>query len=138
MFKFLGWKMYVHLTENATKEYIKEYFIELMTILDKDPVNGFIKLWLYQHYVLLMFCWPFQINDLNVSFAKDLEVIANRYLKKWAGIFCNAKLSLLYDPKSQFGLDLTPVSIHYKLSQVSKCYILINATDDLVVADIYG
>jgi hypothetical protein len=137
MFKFLGWKMYVDLTENATKEYIKEYFIELMTIPDKDPVNGFIKLWLYQHYVLLMFSWPFQINDLNVSFAKDLEVIANRYLKKWAGIFRNAKLSLLYGPKSQFGLDLTSVSIHYKLSQVSKCYILKNA-DDLVVADIYG
>ena len=56
MFKFLGWKMYVDLTENATKEYIKEYFIELMTtILDKDPVNGLIKLWLYQHYVLLIF-----------------------------------------------------------------------------------
>ena len=84
-----------------------------------------------------MFSWPFQINDLNVSFAKDLEVIANRYLKKWAGIFRNAKLSLLYGPKSQFGLDLTSVSIHYQLSQVSKCYILKNA-DDLVVADVYG
>lgn len=135
-FKFLGWKMYTDLSEKKTKEELRQYFQDLMTAVDLDPVNGFIKLWLYQHYILLMFSWPFQVNNLDNSFVLELEASANKYLKKWAGIFRNAKLSLLYGPRSQFGLGLTPISLHYKQCQVSKCFILKHC-DDSAITNIY-
>ena len=81
---------------------------------------------------LMMLSWSFQVNDLNLSFAQELEQKATKYLKSWARIFRNAKLSLLYGSRENFGLELTSVSMLYQQCQVSKCYIVKHSSDPLV------
>ena len=66
-----------------------------------------MKLWLYQHYVVSSLAWPMMVYKLTVSFVTELEKVATRYLKKWAGLYRSILVSTLYRPRAHFGLQLT-------------------------------
>ena len=51
-----------------------------MLLIDKQHLNGFMKMWLYQHYVLSFLTWPFMVYDFSVTKVLGLESIANRFL----------------------------------------------------------
>ena len=131
-FKFLGrWISWLLENEQSlVKTNILELFKDLMRTLDKCPVSGLIKCWLYQHYILAMLSWPFLVHDFALSFTKDeLDPIATRYLKTWARIFRHADVGLLYRSRDRFGLAMTPPSAHFKKMQVVKCLLVKGAQD---------
>ena len=123
-FKFLGWEVYHNLSESKQKEQVQKYFEYNMKLVDNSDIHGFMKLWIYQHYVVLYLAWPFTVYDLDVSWVTSLQKIATRYLKKWAGIYRNGVVSLLYRPRSKFGLQLHALVNFYKRMQVNKAILL--------------
>ena len=135
-FKHLGRWLSINLDEKDIKLFIKKEFTRKMTLIDKDSVNGCMKLWIYEHGILSSLSWPFLVQDLPLSFAKDLEVIAHRFLKNWIGLFRNADLGVLFRPRDRFGIGMTPISSYFKKMGVIKC-LLLKQSKDLNVREIY-
>ena len=97
--------------------------------IDNSLVNGFIKLWLYQFYLLAGTSWAFLIYDFERSFAVDIEKQINTKLKKWAGINLTVDNGLLFRSKENFGLGLTSITHNYEHMHLIKCELLQNSID---------
>ena len=72
-FKFLGRWINPLLKEKEIKDKIVATLAKDIELVKNSKVNGFMKLWLYQFYILSHLSWPFFINDLDLSFAQDLQ-----------------------------------------------------------------
>ena len=136
LFKFLGRKIKYDLSESEQTREINETTRSNFKIVDEQPINGFMKLWLYQNYILSFLSWPFMIYDLNLSEAKRLEVLANRYLKKWARLPRPANTSILYRSRKFKGMQLTAISLHYKKMQILKAHT-VKYSKDLDLKTVY-
>ena len=73
--------------EKKIKDKIRE---NIMDDIDHDTienslVNGFMKLWLYQSYLLSRTSWAFLIYDFGRTLLFELKKEMNLKLKKWAG-----------------------------------------------------
>ena len=130
-FKFVG--RWIHFHANAddpgVQLHIKKIFSRLMKTIDDDLTNGMMKLWMYQFGVLSNLAWPFFVHDLPLSLAIELDVIANRHLKKWAGLHRSADLGTLYRSRERFGLGLSAPSTHFKKMGVVKSMLLKHSAD---------
>ena len=128
-FKFLGWEVYHHLGETKQKEEVRKEFMKRMKLVDETFIHGFMKLWLYQHYITAFLAWPFMIYDFDVSWVSTLEDVANRYLKKWTGLYARAITSVLYRPRDMFGLQLRSLVAFYKRLQIGQSFMLKHSSD---------
>ena len=115
-FKFLGRQMRYDLKEHEIKEKIFKDFTTDVDKLSQDPVNGLMKLWLYQFGIRLRLKWPLMIHDLDVSFAMTLQNHIQPLLKKWSGIGKTVDSRILYRAYDHLGLRLASISDHYKSS----------------------
>ena len=111
---------------------IRSDFEKDTQIVQSALVNGFMKLWLYQFFLLSRLSWPFLIYDLNLTFAKELQRYSLPLLKKWAGVSRSTDNGLLFRSKGNFGLGITSISDHYKRMQVVKCQLLSNSQDQSI------
>lgn len=132
-FKFLGRWIHYDLDENPIKEKIKRNFLLDLQLVNDSLINGFMKLWLYQFYILARLSWPLLIYDFDRSFVNQLLRLSNSFLKKWAGIGAKVDCGLLYRSKEHFGLGLTSVLDHFESMQLVKCELLKNSTDLSIV-----
>lgn len=132
-FKFLGRWLNSLLSEKNIKDKISALLANDIAIIDSSKLNGFMKLWLYQFYTLSHLSWPFLINDLDNSFALDLQRSVNQKLKSWAGIGRSVDNGVLFRPKHKFGLGITPISYHYQRMQMTKCELLRTSKDPTIV-----
>ena len=123
-FKFLGRVFAYDLKEKKQEAMVQKRFSSRMQVIDKDLVNGLMKLWLYQFSVIPSLSWPFQVYDFPLAFAREMEKSATRYLKRWAGLYRNADVDILYRPREKFGLGLTSCTAHLKAMQVIKCHLV--------------
>ena len=133
-FKFLGMWIHVNLSE---EEVMKKVFASLkddIELIDKSKVDGLMKLWLYQFYVLSHLAWPFLVQNFPASFAESLQSSISAKLKKWAGIYRSADVGLLFRAREQFGLGLTSISMHFERMQIIKCSLLNDSPDEDVQA----
>ena len=128
-FKFLGRLICPDLWDKCTKSNLSEKYWSLSKLIDSAPVNGFAKLWLYQFGLLSQLNWPFMIYDFNITMAKSWDRRTGVYLKKWARIFRNADVGILYRSRKLFGLQLTPPYLHFKKMQIIKSHILKHSHD---------
>ena len=90
-FKFLGRWLNPLLKEKDIKGNITPSLAHDMELVNNSKVNGFMKLWLYQFYVLSHLSWPFIINDLDLRSSQDLQRRINLTLKSWAGSLLSSK-----------------------------------------------
>lgn len=133
-FKFLGKWMSADLSEQAVKAMFKTSFFKWMDMVDKDHVNGLMKLWLYQHQIIAKTAWPLMIQDFNRDFAvKTIQQPTNVYLRQWAGLFKGAEMGTLYRPRKLLGLDLTSITTHFERMRVIRCHLLKHSADQDVV-----
>jgi hypothetical protein len=135
-FKFLGRWISIDLTEFQVRQMVRTIFDEEIKLIGKTKLTGFMKLWLYQHYLLSHLAWPFLIHDFPLSFAKELESSIAMVLKRWAGLYRGADNGALFRSKSNFGLGLTSVSHFFKKMQIIKCSLLDDSRDP-AVAKVY-
>ena len=128
-FKFLGRWISIDLNELKVKEFVKERFLDEVKLINKTRLSGFMKLWLYQHYILAHLAWPFLIHDFNLSFATELRDLVGSTLKRWAGVYRSADIGSLFRTRDNFGLGLTSVSHFFCKMQLIKCSLLDNSAD---------
>ncbi len=128
-FKFLGRQIHAQLQEKEIMKQLETKFLSQVEMLEKCLINGFMKLWIYQHYILAYLSWPFLIYDLNLSFAKSLTVKVMPKLKAWSGVGRAVETGLLFRDRKNFGLGLTSVTDHYQRMQIVKCDLLSNSDD---------
>ena len=100
-----------------------------MKTVDELHIHGFMKIWLYHHYVVAYLAWPFMVYDFNVSFILDLQRTATRYLKRWAGLYARAITSILYRPRDMFGLQICSLVTFFKKLQVGQAFLLKHSAD---------
>ena len=77
-FKFLGRWFHVLLREDGIAERVRGLFLKDMELIGSCKINGLMKIWLYQFYVLAHLSWPFLVQDFSLSFAKDLERVSTQ------------------------------------------------------------
>ena len=136
-FKFLGRWIHGLLDEEAVKQKFKSQFFEDLETVGNAPINGFMKIWIYQHFVLGMASWALFIHDFNHSFIADnITSPTGVILKKWAGLFKSAEVGTLYRPRPMLGLGLTSVTVLFEKLQVIKCHLIKNSPDEHVT-DLY-
>ena len=128
-FKFLGWKVFYHLKEHTQKEEVEAAFRKKMEIANAACIHGFMKMWLYQHYIVTSLAWPFMTYDFDVSWVQNLQTYATKMLKKWAGLHRSTITSILYRPREHFGLQLHSLEHYYKKLQVNKMHQLKYSSD---------
>ena len=131
-FKFLGRWIHYRLSEAKIKTRIWHSILEDFTCVDSSPINGFMKLWIYQFFLLARLSWPFLIYDFDRTFAIDLQKEVNKTLKKWAGVSKSADNGLLFRSKENFGLGLTSIIDCFERMQLIKCLLLQNAIEPSV------
>jgi hypothetical protein len=136
-FKFLGRWIHYYLNEADMKKRIQRIFTEDVTRVDRSLVNGYMKLWLYQFYILSHLSWPFVVHDLDLSFSRDLQAQIQPLLKRWAGVGRSVDIGVLFRPRADFGLALTSISDHYTSMQLVKCQLLESSVDKKV-RDVYA
>ena len=85
-FMFVGRWIHYQLSEGKTKSKIWDAIIKDFLTADNLLLNRFMKLWIYQFYILAQLSWPFLIYDFDRSFVVNLQRKVNTMLKKWAGI----------------------------------------------------
>jgi hypothetical protein len=135
-FKFVGRWIGMHLTEDKVKVKVKQHLREDMELIENCGVNGPMKLWIYQHYVLAHLAWPFLVHDFCASFAMELEKSCRLQLKKWAGLSRSAEIGCLHRCNANVGLAIDSISDHFKKMQLVKCNIL-QSSDDPDIRKIY-
>ena len=133
-FKFLGRYIHVDLKEKEVCKRIQADLAKDVAKVDETLLTGFMKLWLYQFYILAHLSWHFLIYDLNLTFAKTLGRSILPKLKSWSGVGRTADPGLLFRTKANFGLGLTAVPDHYQRMQIVKCQLLQNSQDDSIRA----
>lgn len=133
-FKFLGrWiPGTVGLSDAKIKEKARDRFASDMLLVEKSGVNGLMKLWLYQHFVLARSAWSFLINDFCLSFAVELAKACSLQLKRWAGLNRSADIGCLFRSRNNFGLGLTSVREYFVRMQFIKTSILSASADPAV------
>jgi hypothetical protein len=134
VFKFLGLRIHVSLSDEPLYEDVRELFVKDLSTVNSSHVNGLMKLWLYQFYILARLAWPLSVQNFSMSFAKDLESHATSFLKKWACLHRSADVGTLYRPKSAGGLGITSVSHHFAHMQTVKSHLLKYSPDASVSA----
>ena len=134
-FKCLGRWMSKDLNDEATKIKFEADFFGWLALVDKDPINGLMKLWVYQHYILAKSSWPLLIQDFNRDFAaKNIEQPTGAYLRRWAGLFKSADAGALYRPREKLGLNLTSVTVHFESMRIIRCHLLKHSLDEDIAA----
>lgn len=128
-FKFLGRWISIELNEHKIQSFIRARFLEKLVIVDRCNVSGFMKLWIYQHYLLSQLAWPFLVYDLPISFARSLESESIMKLKSWAHLYRGADTGALFRRRELLGLGLTSISHHFCKMQLIKCSLLENSKD---------
>ena len=104
-------------------------------MVDEDLVNGLMKLWIYEHYIIAKSCWTLLVHDFNHDFvSKDIQQPTNVYLRRWAGLFRSSDQGILYRPRNQLGLNLTSVTVQFERMKVIRCHLLKYSSDPDIVA----
>ena len=134
-FKFLGRWLRPDLDEADVKSLFLRKYQELLDILEGAPIDGFMKLWIYQHFMLGMLSWPLLIQDFNHDFVKTLVTRScGVYLRRWAGVFKSIEAGCLYRRKERFGLGLTSLTTYFEKLQVIKLHLVKYSPDPHVAA----
>ncbi|MCW2763642.1 MAG: uncharacterized protein JWR85_3843, partial [Marmoricola sp.] len=128
-FKFLGRQMFQDLSEKEQAKAVMARFLQHLQLVDGQPLTGAMKLWLYQHYIVSYLFWPFLVYDFPLTFAKDMEKTANRFLKRWIGLCKTANTTILYRSRANKGLQLSSPSLCLVRAQVSKASIIKHCSD---------
>ena len=131
-FPFLGRRLFYDRDEKPLRTSVIEDFEASMAKVDKDPINGLQKAFVYQHQVAQKLTWPFLIYDLPLAVAVELKRISTRYLKKWVGLSRSGDSNTLYRSREQFGLQLVDPTSLLKKSRLTKCHIVRHSEDPVL------
>ena len=129
-FKYLGKYLNMRSSEVNCRKLTMETLESLLETIDTTPLMASTKIWLYHHFVTTKVGWSLLINDLCLSFVKELQAAATRSLKRWVGLPRCANTSILFvgGPR-QCGLKVRNLVTVWKQQQSIKLNLLEASAD---------
>ena len=119
--KFLGMRVEVPHDQSKSKEMLVAELERMLKNIDTCPLTRKQKLLLYKAGVCPRLSWLLTIEEMPISWVeKNLNALATRYIKKWAGLVRPANTAVLYLPHKMGGLNLPLLSTLHKRLQVSR------------------
>jgi len=132
-FKFLGRKTWASKSTKKALECTFKSFESDLSLIDKVPVSGASKVWLYQFKAVARLVWPFLIYPFSPHGVSPFDTLATKLIKKWYGINRPANPTFLYLPNSKkaCGWNLTSPGQLLKSIQIVGQHILKHSRDNL-------
>ena len=129
-FKYLGRQMNTQLSEKSCRNDIKSILVALLERLDDADLASTAKLWLYHHFCTTKLSGFLLINDLTLTFVQELQAIALKFLKSWAGLpRCANSAVLFVGERNRFGLCIRNLVSLWKQQQHIRLSLLHSSTD---------
>jgi len=82
---------------------------KLLSLIEAQPLQGWMKLWLLNFYVVSKFQCMLTIYDFPLTFVFELEKMYTRLAKKWLGLPPSAPPDLLYVSHARHGWQLNAI-----------------------------
>ena len=139
VFKFLGMPVRVHSSNDDARSSLRGSLQQMLTAIDKTPLTRQQKLRLFKFGVCPRLSWPLLVEDFPITWLeRDLQPLATKALKEWAGLARHSNTSILFLPAKRGGLALPSLVREHKKLQASKIVQLITSHDPGVrkVADL--
>ncbi len=132
--RFLSQEIFEDLSDKEVRCGVESKLKTLLERVNNDQVNSIAKMWIYENHIVSRISWEFIIYCFPVSFAQNLQAVATRYLKRWAGLPKCANPSILYRKRDNKGLQLKALTKHFKC----KYHIMKYSVDEETRQFIYG
>ena len=100
----------------------------MLTAVDESLLSRRQKLLLYSAGICPRLTWPLLIHEFPITWIeKQVDPLATRYLKKWAGLCRSGNTAILYLSNALGGFNLPRLSTLHKKLQVSRqCQLLMS------------
>ena len=109
---------------------LKDRLSQTLSKIDSTPLTHQQKLHLFKDGVCPTLSWSLLTEDLLTSWLeRELQLLATKALKKWAGLARSSNTSVLVLPAKQGGLGLPSLVGQYKKLQVSRVVQLQSSSD---------
>ena len=107
----------VHSNNNSARCALLDNLKQMLKAINSSPVTRQQKLCLYKQGVCPRLTWPLQVEEFPLSWLeKELQPVATKFLKRWAGLTRSANTAILFLPAKKGGLALPSlVSLYKKL-----------------------
>ena len=130
---FLGLDMQLPSQTNSARLQIISKLEKMLTTVDRTPLTKRQKLMMRTAGVCPLLIWPLLTQEFPLSWVEaELDSLATRYIKRWAGLTKSANTSTLFLPHSLGGLNLPQLSTAYRNLQVSRQIQLLTSHDGCV------
>ena len=129
-FKFLGMPVSVYRNSNVARLSIKRSLQQMLNEIDATPLTRQQKLRLFKYGVCPRLSWPLSVEDLPITWLeRELQPLATKALKKWAGLARCSNTSILFLPTKRGGLALPSLVSLYKKMQAIRMVQLFTSSD---------
>ena len=130
VFKFLGKPVRLHSNNNEARSTLLSSLRRMLSAINETPLTRQQKLRLFKQGVCPRLSWPLLVESFPESWLeKELQPLATKALKSWAGLARHSNPSILFLPSKRGGLALPSlVSFHRKL-QASRMAQLFMSSD---------
>ena len=130
-FKYLGRWLQVDGKEDLVRQRILDTLMTMCVTVDKLPLGGLCKLWIFQHYALPRVMWGLMVHDLCLAYVRMLDKKVKPFVKRWASLPRPANATFLFiGSKSHGGLRMRRIETIYKQMQVVRLDLIRHAADD--------
>ena len=107
---FLGLPIQFPKDCNRAKSQLKSLLQFMFKVVDETPLTRKQKVKIYSLGICPRLNWLLTIHEFPLSWVKrQLEVTANRYLKRWTGLMKLTSCNIFYIPRSEGGLQLPSI-----------------------------
>ena len=101
-----------------------------VSAIDDTPISRQQKLHLFKYGVCPRLSWPLLVEDFPLTWLeRELQPLATKALKKWAGLATSSNTSILFLPAKKGGLALPSLVGLYKRLQATKMVQLLSSHD---------
>ena len=131
-FKFLGMYVSHDMSDEFARNKLATTLNTLLQQVDQRPLNGWMKVWLYNYYVAPKLSWLLMIYDFPLSIIEELEATCNRYLKRWLGLAHGASPKIMYVKIQNHGVGIHSIVTLFKRLQAIKLLLMANSRDPAI------
>ena len=129
-FKFLGMPVRIYSSNESARSSLQSTLQQMLTAIDETPLTRQQKLRLFKQGVCPRLSWPLLIEDFPITWLeRELQPLATKALKKWAGLTRSSNTSILFLPAKKSGLALPSLISQYKKLQATKMVQLFTSRD---------
>ena len=106
------------MSDKKHKEELITLLEDIMADIDLKPLHPKNKILLYSRYLLSKVSWHFTVASLSKAWvAENIDLVVNKYIRKWLEIPVSGTLSNVYLAKNKFGLNIYPPSVKFAQCQ---------------------